>query len=60
MSNITLSTIQGNTAANVVTLTSGTTFSAPGLPVQTVWARTDTKTVYSTIFTRPTRSKGAS
>lgn len=49
MSRVTLSTIQGNTAANVVTLTSGTTFSAPGLPVQTVWARTDTRTVYSTL-----------
>ena len=48
MSRITLSTIQGNTAANVVTLASGTTFSAPGLPVQTIWARTDAKSVYAT------------
>lgn len=48
MSRVTLSTIQGNTAANVVTLASGTSFVAPGMVVQTIWARTDAKSVYST------------
>lgn len=49
MSRVTLSTIEGNTAAKVVTLASGTTFSAPGMVLQTVWARTDTKSLYSTL-----------
>ena len=42
-------TLQGNTAGNVITLAAGTTFSAPGMVVQTVWARTDAKTVYTSL-----------